>query len=57
MGYINGSVCLSQGLAVIPEQERYLEIENIYVKPAFRNKQIGSKLMDRLLEVAAQNGI
>ena len=57
VGYINGSVRLSQGVAVIPEQEQYLEIENIYVKPAFRNRQIGSKLMDRLLEVAAQNGI
>ena len=57
VGYINGSVRLSQGVAVIPEQEQYLEIENIYVKPAYRNRQIGSKLMDRLLEVAAQNGI
>ena len=37
VGYINGSVRRSQGLAVIPEQEPYLEIENIYVKPEFRN--------------------
>lgn len=57
VGYINGSVHLSQGLAVIPEQERYLEIENIYVKPDFRNRHLGGKLMDRLLEVAEQNGI
>lgn len=58
VGYINGSVGLSQeGVAVIAAQELYLEIENIYVKPDFRNMQIGGKLMARLLEVAEQNGI
>ena len=58
VGYINGSVRLSrEGVAVIPEQEPYLEIENIYVKPDFRNRHIGGKLMERLLEVAEQNGI
>lgn len=57
VGYINGSVRLGQGVAVIPEQEPYLEIENIYIKPDFRNRHIGGKLMDRLLEVAEQNGI
>jgi ribosomal protein S18 acetylase RimI-like enzyme len=57
VGYINGSVRLSQGLAVIPEQEPYLEIENIYVKPEFRNRHIGGNLIERLLEIAEQIGI
>jgi ribosomal protein S18 acetylase RimI-like enzyme len=57
VGYINGSVHLDQVVAVIPDHEPYLEIENIYVKPDFRNRHIGGKLMDRLLDVAAQNGI
>ena len=58
VGYINGSVCCCQGgAAVIPEEEQYLEIENIYVKPDFRNRQIGGKLIESLLEVAEQNGI
>ena len=58
VGYINGSVRLSQeGVPVIPEQEPYLEIENIYVKPDFRNRHMGGKLIERLLEVAERNGI
>ena len=57
VGYINGSVRRSQGLAVISEQEPYLEIENIYVRPEFRNRHIGGELMERLLEIATQNGI
>ena len=57
VGYINGSVQTGKKVAVIPEQESYLEIDNIYVKPEFRNKGIGGKLMKRLLETAAQNGI
>ena len=57
IGYVNGTVRLGQGVAVIPEQERYLEIENIYVKPEFRNRHIGGRLIERLLEIAEQNGI
>ena len=57
VGYINGSVQLGKGMAVIPEQESYLEIDNVYVKPEFRNSGIGGKLIEGLLEVATQNGI
>jgi ribosomal protein S18 acetylase RimI-like enzyme len=57
VGYINGSVHASKGLAVIPEGGRYLEIDNIYVKPDFRNKLIGGQLIESLFQVAEQNGI
>lgn len=57
VGYINGAVRPNQGVAVIPEQTTYLEIENIYVKPDFRNRRIGSQLVERLLNIAEQNGI
>jgi ferredoxin len=41
---------MGQELAAMEKkQESYLEIENIYVKPDFRNRQIGGKLLDRLL--------
>ena len=57
VGYANGSVHFSQGVAVIPKQESYLEIDNVYLKPGFRNRHIGGKLLERLLEVAQRNGI
>jgi ribosomal protein S18 acetylase RimI-like enzyme len=35
----------------------YLEIENIYVRPEFRNRHVGGALLEKLLQVAEQNGI
>jgi ribosomal protein S18 acetylase RimI-like enzyme len=57
VGYINGSVRNNEKLEVLPKQEAYLEIENIYVKPEFRNMHVGGDLVEKLLEIAGQNGI
>jgi ribosomal protein S18 acetylase RimI-like enzyme len=57
VGYINGSVLINEKVAVLPEQETYLEIENIYVLPQFRNRHVGGDLIEKLLEIAEQNGI
>jgi len=42
---------------VIPVHEPYVEIENIYVQPDFRSRKIGGALLERLFEVARQDGI
>lgn len=57
VGYVNGSVLVNEKVAVLPEQETYLEIENIYVMPEFRNIYVGGDLIEKLLDVAEQNGI
>ena len=57
MGYINASTHVNETIRVLPEKETYLEIENIYVQAAFRNQNIGGKLISKLLEIAGQNGI
>jgi ribosomal protein S18 acetylase RimI-like enzyme len=57
VGYVNGSVHLARKIPVLPEQESYLEIDNVYVKPNFRHRRIGGQLLERLLEVAQRNGI
>jgi ribosomal protein S18 acetylase RimI-like enzyme len=57
VGYANGSVHLAKEILVIPEQEPYLEIDNIYVRPDFRKRHIGGTLLQRLLEVAEHHGI
>ena len=57
VGYVHGSVQRDKRMEVLPEQEPYVEIENIYVRSNFRNKDIGGKLLERLFEVARQDGI
>jgi ribosomal protein S18 acetylase RimI-like enzyme len=37
--------------------ERYLQVENIYVRPDARSRHTGSRLLDELLEAAGRDGI
>jgi ribosomal protein S18 acetylase RimI-like enzyme len=57
VGYVNGSVRANETVEVLPKQQTYLEVENIYVRSEFRNMRVGGDLLERLLEVAKENGI
>jgi len=57
VGYIFGSIHESDGLAVIEKGERYLEIDEVYVHPDYRNDNIGHAMVDQLLQTAESNGI
>jgi ribosomal protein S18 acetylase RimI-like enzyme len=57
IGYINGSVLVNDRVEVLPKQETYLEIENIYVRAEFRDRHVGGDLLEQLLGIAEQNGI
>ncbi len=57
VGYVNGSVHSGRDVAVIGEHERHLEVENIYVRADARDRHIGSRLLDRLLGAAEQEGV
>jgi ribosomal protein S18 acetylase RimI-like enzyme len=54
VGYIHGSVHQGTGVAVIPEQEPYVEIENVYVHPDFRHRYIGGQLMGGLVGLCGE---
>lgn len=56
-GLVYGSVHQSEGLAVIPKDEQYLEIDDVYVKPEYRDKAIGQSLVNKIMGVAKENGI
>ena len=57
VGYINATVPSNQPVEVIPEEQSYVAIENIYIQPEWRNKDIGGQLTERLFEVAKGQGI
>jgi ribosomal protein S18 acetylase RimI-like enzyme len=57
VGYIHGSVQRNHPGEVIPAQEPYAEIEDVYVQPAFRGQDIGGALLERIFEIARQEGI
>lgn len=57
VGFAAGAVQVSDGLAVIPSGERYIEVVDLYVDPSVRSRQIGGKLVEDLLEVAKERGL
>ncbi|SDN05732.1 N-acetylglutamate synthase, GNAT family [Paenibacillus sp. yr247] len=57
VGYITGSIHESDGLAVIEKGERYLEIDEVYAHPDYRNENVGHMMVDKLLQTAELNGI
>lgn len=56
-GYVFGSVQVNEGSIVLPQGERYLEVDEIYVRPESRGKGIGGTLLDRLMATARRDGI
>jgi GNAT superfamily N-acetyltransferase len=57
VGYIFGAVHVSEGLAVIPAEEKYLEIDEVYIQPEHRRSGIGHQLVDSILAEAKSNGV
>ena len=57
IGYTYGTVHASEGTAVIPQGEEYLEIDEVYVRAEHRNDGIGHELIGELLAEAERQGI
>ncbi len=57
VGFVAGTCHVSEGLAVIPAGQRYLEIDDVYVLPEYRNAHIGTRLLNMVMTIARQQGI
>ena len=57
VGYIHASVHHDNPVEVIPAQEPYVEIEDIYVQPGFRSQDIGGQLLEHVFAIAQAAGI
>lgn len=57
VGYIHGAVHHDNPIEIIPADEPYIAIEDIYVQTHFRDRAIGGALLERIFEIAQQEGI
>ena len=57
VGYIHASVHHDKPVEVIPTHEPYVAIEDIYVQPDFRDRDIGGALLEGVFAVARQDAI
>jgi ribosomal protein S18 acetylase RimI-like enzyme len=57
VGFISGSAHISEGTAVIPAGESYIEITNLYTSPGCRRQGVGSGLIAQLLARAKEAGV
>ena len=57
VGFCYGSAHVSEDLAIFPPGEQYLEVDDIYVIPEFRNRDVGSALLKALVHTAQENGV
>lgn len=57
VGYAAATVHETSELAVVPHEEPYVEIDDLYVSPEHRSRSIGSKLVDAVLDLARERGV
>lgn len=57
IGFVTGSIHISDGLAVIPAGKHYIEVDNVYVSFEYRRQGIGGHLVDQLLVEAKKKGL
>ncbi|HEY3110388.1 MAG TPA: GNAT family N-acetyltransferase, partial [Chloroflexota bacterium] len=57
VGFVGGQARESEGLAVIPAGQAYLEVEDLYVQAEHRSRGLGGRLLDRALHAAAERGV
>jgi GNAT superfamily N-acetyltransferase len=57
VGFISGARRMSPGLAVIPKDELYLEITDVYIVPEQRSGRVGRALVEAIEQVARDHGM
>ena len=57
IGFVYGTICTADNMAVINSGQLYIEVEDIYVSSNNRHTGLGSILLDKILWAAKENGI
>lgn len=57
VGFAYATAHISKDMAVISDGQRYAEIDDIYVLAEYRSRNIGGRLLDKLIEASKQEGL
>ncbi|MGF7059697.1 N-acetyltransferase family protein [Brassicibacter mesophilus] len=57
VGFIYGTIHKAENMAIIDSGQLYIEVDDVYVSLNSRGTGLGSFLLDKILEVAKENGI
>lgn len=56
IGFVYGTIHQAKNMAILDNGQIYIEVEDIYVSSNSRGTGLGSLLLDKILEVAKDNG-
>ena len=57
VGYVSTTIHKTSGFAVVPNEDPYVEIDDLYVSPGYRSRSLGSRLVEAVLDAARARGI
>jgi GNAT superfamily N-acetyltransferase len=57
IGFVIGKAHKKSKMCVFDKDQPYLEIEDIYIKPEKRNDDFGGILLEKLIDIAKEEGI
>ena len=57
IGFVYGTVRKAEDLTILDNGQLYIEVDDIYISSNSRGTGLGSLLLDKILEVAKENGI
>lgn len=57
VGFVYGTIHKADNMAIMDNGQLYIEVDDIYVSSNSRGIGLGSILLDKILEVAKENGI
>ena len=57
VGYVTTTIYKTSKFAVVPAEEPYVEIDDLYVSPECRSQSLGAELIEVVLDFARARGI
>lgn len=56
-GYVSGNVRIANNMNIFSENEKYIEIDDLYIRKEHRNHDYGTQLVNTVIEASKNNGV